>query len=144
MLGQTNGTTKALVEAREAVRALEGAAQTEAMALLSDVADRLVEASGRLERSRPAEWMTPEQARSYLGLTTKQWERLSPSLPRRYLSERVVRYPREELDAALAAADDPGNAVVTRIRDENSGQAEANPNGAGGAASLQTALKRRP
>jgi len=66
-------------------------------------------------------WLTPEQAREYLGLTPKQRERYAPRLPWRYLPERGVRYPVSELDAALEAAVRPETSVVNARCDEKTG-----------------------
>ena len=100
MLGErTNGQTAlTLEEARNAVRALEGAAQTEAMALLSDVADRLVEASGRLERSRPAEWMNHEECAAYLRTTPDALYKLP--VPHSKLGGKRL-YSRSDVDKAV-------------------------------------------
>ena len=81
--------------------------------------DRAVERLSEGDRRRA--WLTPEQAREYLGLTPKQCERYAPRLPWRYLSELGVRYPVPELDAALEAAVRPETSVVNARCDEKTG-----------------------
>lgn len=102
--------------------------------------DIAVERLAEGDRRRP--WLTPEEAREYLGLTPKQWERYAPRLPRRYLSERVVRYPVSELDAALEAAVRPEASVVNSRHDEKTGAEGRGGGGSGGARSLNRALER--
>jgi hypothetical protein len=64
--------------------------------------DRAVERLSEGDRRKA--WLTPEQAREYLGLTPSSASATPPRLPWRYLPERGVRYPVSELDAALEAA----------------------------------------
>ena len=98
--------------------------------------------SRRIPRPSAANWqhalapLTPEQAREYLSLSKKQFERVSPHPPRRYLSERVFYYPRSRIDAALEAATSPDLSVV------NSRPTPPGGGGQGGERSLRRALER--
>jgi hypothetical protein len=53
---------------------------------------------------RPEEWMTPDQAARYLGFPSAgAFERVvaKEGIPKHYLSDRLPRYSRSELDAWL-------------------------------------------
>jgi hypothetical protein len=81
------------------VKALSGVALplTEAVESLSHTAKELAD-------MRAAEWMTVEQAAKHLGCeSVKAFEKIAAreGIPRHYLSARIPRYNRAELDAWL-------------------------------------------
>lgn len=58
----------------------------------------------RLEDAQPEEWMTPERAARYLGFSSVgAFERIvaKEGVPKHYLSDRLPRYTRSELDTWL-------------------------------------------
>jgi hypothetical protein len=58
----------------------------------------------KLAEIQPSEWMTTEQAASYLGCgSVKAFEKIAAreGIPKHYLSARAPRYNRTELDAWL-------------------------------------------
>jgi len=81
-------------------------------ATLAEVAESLARTARELHEMNREEWMDAEGARSHLSLTKKQWERIAPRLPRHYLSERVIRYSKHELDQALLGSTRPKDATT--------------------------------
>ncbi len=134
--------SEALRDAREALRGFEGSILASVAESLARTAESLSETASRLERTGGGEWMSPEQARAYLALTPKQWERLAPSLPRRYLSERVVRYPKGAIDAALESAHTPEAAVADYRHAGKLHASRREKADSGGARSLKRAMER--
>jgi hypothetical protein len=134
-----------LQQNREALRALEDTALADVAQTLVRVCETQMRLLKDLEAMQREEWMTPEQAKKVIHQEGKSWERVAPHLPRRYLSERVILYPRSLLDAALYAADSPENSVVSRS-DEKSAESysrQGRPKaGSGGLRSLEKALKK--
>ncbi len=61
-------------------------------ATLTEVAESLSRITRELHEMRGEEWMDAEQMRSYLSRTPKQWERIAPTLPRHYVTERGILY----------------------------------------------------
>jgi hypothetical protein len=98
MLGERNGTTETLLEARDAVRALEGSALAQVAESLSGVAGELLQASERLEKSRPAEWMDHIECAEYLRTTPDALYKLP--VPHHKLGGKRL-YSRAEVDAAV-------------------------------------------
>ena len=90
--------TKRILEDVE-IKALSGVALalTEAAHILSQTAKDLAD-------MRAAEWMSAKQAATYLGCeSVKAFEKIAAreGIPKHYLSARVPRYNRAELDAWL-------------------------------------------
>jgi hypothetical protein len=106
-VGEPNPLLETARELGEAKRILEGVEAT----ALSSVAHVLAEVTKSLSRTvkdltdmRSAEWMTAEQAAKHLGCeSVKAFEKIASreGLPKHYLSARVPRYNRAELDAWL-------------------------------------------
>ena len=102
-----NSLSEKIRELEEAKRILE---DVEVKAL-SGVALALTEAAESLSRTakdlsdmQGAEWMTAEQAATYLGCeSVKAFEKIATreGLPKHYLSARTPRYNRAELDTWL-------------------------------------------
>ena len=81
------------------VKALSGVALA-----LTEAAESLARTAKELTDMRTAEWMTAEQAATYLGCeSVKAFEKIAAreGIPRHYLSVRTPRYNRAELDAWL-------------------------------------------
>src|SRR5919112_4342972 len=81
------------------VKALSGVAQA-----LTEAAESLAHTAKDLADIRASEWMTAEQASTYLGCeSVKAFEKIASreGIPKHYLSARVLRYNRTELDAWL-------------------------------------------
>jgi hypothetical protein len=96
---------RVLAEQREALRAFEGSALAGIAAALSDAAESLARTARDLKEISPNRWMTSEQAAAYLGCTSAAaFERVvaKEGIPKHYLSNRLPRYNRAELDAWLA------------------------------------------
>ena len=106
-VGEPNPLLETVRELGEAKRILEGAEAT----ALSSVAQVLAEVTESLARTakdltdmRAAEWMTAEQAAKHLGCeSVKAFEKIASreGVPKHYLSARIARYNRAELDAWL-------------------------------------------
>jgi hypothetical protein len=70
--------------------------------VLSEAAESLARTAERLEAMRPAEWMDAEQAAAYLADRSRDsFDKVAPSLPKHYLTERRPLYNRRELDEWL-------------------------------------------
>ena len=96
--------TRTLEEARDALRGYEVTALAGVAEALSGAVRSLLETLERLEEMRPEEWMTPHQASRYLGFPSAgAFERVvaKEGIPKHYLSDRLPRYSRSELDAWL-------------------------------------------
>ena len=81
------------------VKALSGVALA-----LTEAAESLSRTAKELTDMRTAEWMTAEQAATYLGCeSVKAFEKIAAreGIPKHYLSARAPRYNRAELDAWL-------------------------------------------
>src|ERR687889_326499 len=81
------------------VKALSGVALA-----LTEAAESLSRTAKDLADMRTAEWMTAEQAATYLGCeSVKAFEKIASreGIPKHYLSARAPRYNRAELDAWL-------------------------------------------
>ena len=71
---------------------------------LTEAAECLSRTAKELTDIRTSEWMTAEQAATYLGCeSVKAFVKIASreGLPKRYLSARAPRYNRSELDAWL-------------------------------------------
>ncbi len=97
-------TARELGEARRILEGVETTALSGVAVVLAGAAESLAQTAERLEKDRPAQWMTPEQAAAYLGCTSvAAFERVvsKEGIPKHYLSERLPRYNRAELDVWL-------------------------------------------
>lgn len=136
-------TARTISEARDILQRHGDALQVEIAARLCEAAHELSGAVKEIAESKHEEWMTPEQCQRLIHQHGKSWERVSKHLPRRYVSERIILYPRSLVDAALYAADSPEKSVVKHGDEKHDGK---NPrhlrsNGdSGGARSLTRAL----
>jgi hypothetical protein len=91
--------------ARDALRDYEVAALTGIAATLAEAARSLVHTARELREISREEWMTPEQAARHLNCTsTKAFHEVvaKEGVPRHYISDRLPRYSRSELDVWLA------------------------------------------
>ena len=96
--------TRTLEEARDALRGYEVAALSGVTATLAEAAESLAHTARELHEMSRQEWMTPDQAARHLNCTsTKAFQEIvaKESVPRHYLSERLPRYSRSELDEWL-------------------------------------------
>jgi len=96
--------TRTLEEARDVLRGFEVTVLAGMAEALAGAARSLLETLERLEEMRPEEWMTPDQAARYLGFPSAgAFERVvaKEGIPKHYLSDRLPRYSRSELDAWL-------------------------------------------
>lgn len=95
---------KALQQARDALTGYENTALAAVAESLSVTATTLHKLQDRIEKGQPEEWMTPERAARYLGFpSVGAFERVvaKEGVPKRYLSDRLPRYSRAEMDAWL-------------------------------------------
>lgn len=143
-----SASAHALSEAQRTLKALEGSIEAETISMLCQAASDLAQACESLERVAGREWLTPEQARAHLaGRTKKQWEAISPHLPKHYLSPGVALYSRSEIDRLLEYATTPGDAVAAPGKPDNKQTTKDSQNigigrNTGAARSLQNALRR--
>lgn len=99
--------TRTLEEARDALRGYEVTALAGVAAALAEAAESLARTTRELHEMRCEEWMDADQMRSYLRRTPKQWERIAPTLPRHYVTERRILYNRREIDEWLMGRTSP-------------------------------------
>ena len=93
-----------LREIRDALREYEGSQLAEIAETLARAAESLARVTAELDRN--GEWLTPEQAAEYLGISESQFKAIGKQIPRRYVSERVIRYRKEYLDEWLDERDE--------------------------------------
>ena len=96
--------THTLEEARDALRGYEVAALAGIAATLAEAAESLAHTAGELHEMSREEWMTPDQAARHLNCTsTKAFQEIvaKEGVPRHYISDRLPRYSRSELDKWL-------------------------------------------
>ena len=99
-------TARTLSEVKDALRSYETTALADVAATLTEVAESLARTARELHLMNREEWMTPDQAASHLNCTSpKAFQEIvtKESVPRHYLSERLPRYSRRELDDWLRA-----------------------------------------
>ena len=97
--------TRTLEEAKDALRGYEVAALAGVAATLAEAAESLAHTARELHEMSRGEWMTPEQAARHLNCTsTKAFQEVvaKEGIPKHYLSDRLPRYSRAELDKWLA------------------------------------------
>jgi len=88
--------TKGILSTVE-MRALAGVA-----GVLAEAAESLARTAERLEAMRPTEWMDAEQTAAYLADRSRDsFDKVAPSLPKHYLTERRPLYNRREIDEWL-------------------------------------------
>jgi excisionase family DNA binding protein len=94
---------RALSEAREALQGYETTALAGVAATLAEVAESLARTTRELHEMRRDEWMTIEQAASYLQRTLGAFEQIvaKGEIPRHYITERGILFNRRELDEWL-------------------------------------------
>jgi excisionase family DNA binding protein len=94
---------QALSEAREALRGYETTALASVAVTLAEAAESLTRTARELHEMRRDEWMTIEQAASYLQRTSKAFEKIVAmgEIPRHYITERGILFNRKELDEWL-------------------------------------------
>lgn len=93
---------RALGQARDALAGFENTALAAVAESLACTTEGLERVTRRLEERQPEEWFTPERAARYMGMpSVGAWERVvsKEGVPKHYLSDRVPRYSRRELDA---------------------------------------------
>lgn len=93
-----------LEEARDALRGYEVAALTGVAATLAEATESLAHTADELYEMSREEWMTPDQAARHLNCTsTKAFQEVvaKEGVPRHYISDRLPRYSRSELDEWL-------------------------------------------
>ena len=97
-------TAQELGEAKRILEGVEATALSSVAQVLAEVAESLSRTAKDLTDMRAAEWMTAEQAAKHLGCeSVKAFEKIASreGIPKHYLSARVPRYNRTELDAWL-------------------------------------------
>ncbi len=98
--------SRTLFEVKNALQSYETTALAEVAATLAEVAESLARTARELHLMNREEWMTPDQASRHLNCTsTKAFQEIvaKERVPRHYLSERLPRYSRSELDDWLRA-----------------------------------------
>jgi hypothetical protein len=98
-------SARALSEVKDTLRSYETTALADVAASLAEVAESLARTVRELHVMNREEWMTPDQAARHLSCTsTKAFQEIvaKEDVPRHYLSDRLPRYSRSELDQWLA------------------------------------------
>ena len=125
------------------MRAFEGSALASVVQALAAAAESLHRTMRGLEAQRPEEWMGSEQCAAYLRTTPRAFKRIAPHLPRRYVSNQVILYPRSLVDEALYAAASPEEAIVGICRHaDKSTRSETPQGGTGAAESIRKAMAK--
>jgi hypothetical protein len=89
---------------RDTLRDYEVAALSGVASTLIEAAESLAHTAGELHEMSREEWMTPDQAARHLNCTsTKAFQEVvaKEGVPRHYISDRLPRYSRSELDKWL-------------------------------------------
>jgi hypothetical protein len=97
-------TARTLSEVKDALQRFETTALGDVAATLAEVAESLARTARELHMMSCEEWMTPDQAARHLNCTsTKAFQEIvaKERVPRHYLSDRLPRYSRSELDEWL-------------------------------------------
>jgi hypothetical protein len=95
---------RTLSEINDSLQRYEATALADVAATLADVAESLPRTAREFQVMNREEWMTPDEAARHLNCTsTKAFQEIiaKESVPRHYLSERLPRYSRSELDKWL-------------------------------------------
>ena len=96
--------TRTLSEVKDALQGFETVALADVATTLAEVAESLARTAHELRVMSCEEWMTPDQAARHLNCTsTKAFQEIvaKESVPKHYLSDRLPRYSRSELDEWL-------------------------------------------
>jgi len=89
-------------EAKGVLSAVETRALAGVASMLAETAENLARTAERLEAMRPSEWMDAEQTAAYLADRSRNsFDKVAPSLPKHYLTERRPLYNRREIDEWL-------------------------------------------
>jgi hypothetical protein len=89
-------------EAKGVLSAVETQALAGVASMLAETAENLASTAERLEAMRPSEWMDAEQTAAYLADRSRDsFDKVAPSLPKHYLTERRPLYNRREIDEWL-------------------------------------------
>ncbi|MGF1471712.1 MAG: hypothetical protein ACFB50_08235 [Rubrobacteraceae bacterium] len=89
-------------EAKEMLSAVEAQALVGVASVLAETAESLARTAECLEAMQPSEWMDAEQAAAYLADRSRDsFDKVAPSLPKHYLTERRPLYNRREIDEWL-------------------------------------------
>jgi hypothetical protein len=97
---------RTLSEVKDALQSYETTALGDVAATLAEVAESLARTARELHAMNHEEWMTPDQAACHLNCpSTKAFQEIvaKERVPRHYVSERLPRYSRSELDDWLRA-----------------------------------------
>jgi hypothetical protein len=95
---------RTLSEVKDTLRSYEMTVLADVAATLTEVAESLAHTAHELHKMSREEWMTPDQAAGHLNCTsTKAFQEVAAKegVPRHYLSDRLPRYSRSELDEWL-------------------------------------------
>jgi hypothetical protein len=96
---------RTLSEINDSLQRYEATALADVAATLAKVAESLAHTARELHVTNREEWMTPDQAARHLNCTsTKAFQEIvaKENVPKHYLSNRLPRYSRHELDEWLA------------------------------------------
>jgi hypothetical protein len=97
-------TARELGEAKRILVGVEATALSSVAQVLAEVTESLSRTAKYLTDMQTAEWMTAEQAAKHFGCeSVSAFEKIASreGIPKHYLSARVPRYNRAELDAWL-------------------------------------------
>ncbi len=101
-VGSLEEVARDLQDAKAVLEAIEAKTLSGVALVLSEAAERLSRTVKDLTETQPTEWMTSEQAATYLGCgSVGAFEKVvaREGVPKYYLSDRAPRYNRAELDA---------------------------------------------
>ncbi len=97
-----SAVAKGMREAKDVLSEVETRTLVGVAGVLSETAESLARTAERLEALRPAEWMDAEQVAAYLADRSRDsFDKVAPSLPKHYLTERRPLYNRREIDEWL-------------------------------------------
>jgi hypothetical protein len=106
--GETGGVedlaavARGMREAKVVLSQVETQALAGVASVLAETAESLARTAERLEAMRPSEWMDAEQTAAYLADRSRDsFDKVAPSLPKHYLTERRPLYNRREIDEWL-------------------------------------------
>lgn len=93
---------RSMREAKDVPSAVETRTLVGGAGVLSETAESLARTAERLEALRSVEWMDAEQLAAYLADRSRDsFDKVAPSLPKHYLTERRPLYNRREIDEWL-------------------------------------------
>jgi excisionase family DNA binding protein len=96
-------TARKVGEARRILEGVEAAALGGVAQILAETAESLARTARELKGISPDEWLTLEEAATYLKKTPKAFEKVVArgEIPKHYLTERGLLFSRKELDEWL-------------------------------------------